>query len=385
MIVSRNISDFIKSCADKYSIITINGPRQSGKTLLSKLLFADKKYITLEDPDSREFALQDPRGFLNSVGSCNVILDEIQNAPQLLSYIQGIVDQSDRTAQFILTGSQNFLMLEKISQSLAGRTAIITLLPFCYSELSHFNNKVKTPEDIIFFGGYPPIYHKNHNPSIWCKDYVMTYIERDVRKIINISDLLKFQVFLKLCAGRIGQLINFSSIATEVGVSYNTIKAWLSILEASYIIYLHKPHFQNFNKRLVKLPKLYFFDTAIACSLLGITKPAQIFSHYMKGQLFENFVIIELLKNRFNAGKNNNLYFWRDNHGKEIDIIIDNAQELASIEIKASQTFSENFLKNLKYWHALTGYRKGSVIYQGDKNYTYHEYDLLNWKNLQNL
>ncbi len=262
-------------------------------------------------------------------------------------------------------------MLEKVSQSLAGRAAIINLLPFSFNEISRYKSEYKEIDQIIHAGGYPPIYDQEIDPSVWLRSYIMTYLERDVRKILNISDITKFQVFMRICAGRIGQLMNFSSLATEIGVTYHTIKSWLSILEASYIVYLHKPHFKNFSKRLVKQPKLYFYDTAIACALLGIKEHSQIFDHYMRGLLFENFVIMELIKNRFNQGQDNNLYFWRDNHGHEVDVIIEDVSKLIAVEIKSSQTFSPDLLRGLKYWKELTGYTNVHLVYQGSKNFTF--------------
>lgn len=391
MIIKRDIENFVKYCASKFPVLTITGPRQSGKTTLAKNLFKNSKYVTLEDPDTLEVALYDPRGFLNSLGSGPIILDEVQNCPLLFSYIQAIVDSKKESCQFILTGSQNFLMLEKVSQSLAGRAAIINLLPFSFNEISQYKEHGKDKEkyreidQVIYSGGYPPIYDKEINPSVWLSSYIMTYLERDVRKILNISDLAKFQVFMRICAGRIGQLINFSSLATEIGVTYHTIKSWLSILEASYIVYLHKPHFKNFSKRLVKQPKLYFYDTAVACALLGIKDPSQIFDHYMRGSLFENFVIIELIKARFNQGQDNNIYFWRDNHGHEVDVIIDNGSKLTAVEIKSSQTFSPDLLRSLKYWKELTSETNVHLVYQGDKSFILQNDRIISWKDIIQL
>lgn len=303
MIITRDIQAFVEYCVQKFPIVVITGPRQSGKTTLAKKIFGTDNYISLEDPDQRDLALKDPRSFLMAAGSGNAILDEVQNCPELFSYIQTIVDHNGRNGQFILTGSQNFQMLEKITQSLAGRVAIITLLPFSVNEIKKCDMAENIEiEQLVYSGFYPPIYDRESNPSLWCRNYITTYLERDVRKLTNVSDLAQFQIFMRLCAGRIGQLINFSSLANEVGVNYGTIKAWLSIMEASYIIYLHRPHFKNFNKRLVKQLKLYFYDTGLACALLSIATPEQMFSHYMKGLLFENMVIVDMIKNRFNKG-----------------------------------------------------------------------------------
>ena len=321
----RDITESILYAAKYYPVITITGPRQSGKTTLAKSLFPDKQYISLEDPDMREFATKDPRGFLD-VYKDGAIIDEVQHCPELFSYIQTKVDLDGVNGQFILTGSQNFLLLAKVSQSLAGRVGIIHLLPLSYSEISSKINLENNPNNLIYKGFYPKLYKTDLSPSVWYRDYIRTYIERDVRQMKNITDLVAFQTFLKICAGRVGQLINFSSISTECGISYNTIKSWLSVLQTSFIIYMLKPHHKNFNKRLVKQQKLYFYDTGLACSLLGIESPDQLQTHYARGALFENMVIMEILKNRLNSGKEEGLYFWRDNHGHELDILIDDKE-----------------------------------------------------------
>ena len=380
MIIARDIENFVKYCANKFPVLLITGPRQSGKTTLAKKLFLNSTYITLEDPDTLSIALRDPRGLLNSLGNGPIILDEVQNCPMLFSYIQGIVDSKKENCQFILTGSQNFLMLEKVSQSLAGRAAIITLLPFSFNEIARYKSEYKNIDQVIHAGGYPPIYDKKIEPAVWLRSYIMTYLERDVRKILNISDIAKFQAFMRMCAARIGQLVNFSSIATEIGVRYQTIQSWLSILEASYVVYLHKPYFKHFNKRLIKQPKLYFYDTAIACVLLGIKEHSQIFDHYMRGSLFENFIIMELIKNRLNKGEDNNLYFWRDSHGHEIDVIIEESDKLIALEVKSSETFNQNLLKGLKYWKKLTEHTNAHLVYQGNKSFTFEGYNIVNWK-----
>lgn len=385
MIIDRDIEGFVKYCAEKFPVLTITGPRQSGKTTLAKKLFGQKgKYVTLEDPDTLDIARNDPRGLLNSVGEGSLILDEIQNCPILCSYIQDIVDTKRQNCQFVLTGSQNFLMLEKVSQSLAGRAAVINLLPFSLNEIWKCDAEIKDISELIWRGGYPAIYNQQITPTIWLNSYIATYLERDVRTILNITDLAKFHVLVRLCAGRIGQLVNFSSIATEVGISYHTIKSWISILEASYIIYLHKPYFKNFNKRLVKQPKLYFYDTALAVVLLGIKEASQIFEHYMKGALFENFVLMELLKGRFNQGTQNSLYFWRDSHGHEVDIVIDDAQ-LLPIEVKASQTFSSDMIKNLRYLSKLSSVNGGYLVYQGDKSFEFQGFQVVGWKDIRHI
>lgn len=382
--IRRDIAGFIEYCASKFRVISITGPRQSGKTTLAKMLFGKENYISLEDPDNRERALSDPRGFLSSLPSKNVILDEVQNCPNLFSYIQTIVDSREHNCQFILTGSQNFGMLEKITQSLAGRVVMVELLPLSYNEIGQYKD-FSNVDELIYKGGYPQVHAQNVDPVLWCKSYVMTYLERDVRSMLNIVNLSKFQLFMRLCAGRVGQLVNFSSIARECGVSYNTIKSWLAVLEARYIIYLHNPYFKSFNKRLVKQKKLYFYDTSIACALLGIKSHEQILGHYARGALFENFVIMEIIKNKFNQGLANNTYFWRDVSGHEVDIIIDDGDNVMPIEVKASQTFSSDLTKGLKRWCALSGDNNTSLVYQGDKSFVFQDTNVVDWKNIRSL
>ena len=286
--------------------------------------------------DAREFASEDPRGFLEQYskksGRAGVILDEIQNTPNLFSYLQVSVDQDPRPGFYILTGSQNILLNQHISQTLAGRISIQTLLPFSIEELQEANRLPEDPFTTLFQGFYPPIYTKAIDPQDWYKGYVQTYVERDARQIRNISDLSVFQKFVKLCAGRIGQLLNLTSLSNDCGISVNTARSWISILEASYIIFLLQPHHKNFSKRLIKSPKLYFYDPGLASYLLGIESPKMLFQHYLRGGLFESMVLCNLMKQRFNAGKTSNLYFWRDKTGLEVDCLIEKADGLVPIE-----------------------------------------------------
>jgi len=347
----------------QYKAIAVIGPRQSGKTTLVKSGFPDKPYVNLENPDMRNFALEDPKAFLGQFPNC-AILDEVQRTPELFSYLQQILDENDQTAQFILTGSNNFLLQQSITQSLAGRVGYLNLLPFSLSEI-----KAIAPTEIhelLFKGFYPPLYDKPFEIQKWFSNYIRTYIERDVRQLRSIENLVVFEKFLKLCAGRVGQLLNKNALALETGVDSKTIESWIGVLEASFIIFRLQPHHKNFNKRIVKMPKLYFYDVGLASALLGVQEAGQLEFHPFKGGLFENMVVVELLKQRLNKGKLNNMYFWRNSKGNEIDIVIDNFDELIPIEIKSGKTITNDYFKGLKYWNNLTGCNGGKVIYGGN-------------------
>lgn len=350
--ILRILEEKLARSAKKYPVIVITGPRQSGKTTLVKKTFPDKAYVSLEDLDVRDFAAADPRGFLNSFPK-GVILDEIQRVPELLSYIQTRVDENKKNGFFILTGSQNFLLMDKLSQTLAGRVHILQLLPFSLEELSQAGKLPRTVEKMIFQGMYPRIYQKASSPLEWYGDYLQTYVERDVRLIKNIENLALFQKFLKLCAARTGQLLNFSSIGEECGIKHNTVKAWLGILEASFIIHLLRPYHESFNKRLVKMPKLYFVDTGLACSLLEIENEKQLKSHPLRGNLFETAIVAELIKSRTNQGRRPNAYFWRDKTGHEIDFVMEQSGMTMLAEIKSSETISSDLFKNLLFWRKI--------------------------------
>lgn len=370
----------------KFPVVTITGPRQSGKTTLVKNAFADYRYVSLENPDTRLMVEEDPKGFLENI-SKKVIIDEIQHVPQLLSYIQTIIDAEKTEGMFILTGSQNLLMSEKVSQSLAGRTALLKLLPLNRHELKSVKGfKDDSYEDNIYKGSYPAIFSDKIDPGDFYPAYLETYVQRDVRNIQNIRNLRTFTTFLKLCAGRTGQILDLSSLANDTGISVNTAKEWISVLEASYIIFLLSPYYKNFSKRLIKSPKLYFYDTGLASFLLGIENRKQLSSHYLKGSLFENYVILEILKQRYNAGKQPNSYYWRDNKKNEIDCIIDGVTPKA-IEIKAGKTFSKDYLKMKKYWLQSTGLPEESfsVVYGGDDSFNFLNTKVLSWKDFHKL
>lgn len=361
----RKLKEKLVYASKKFPVLTVMGPRQSGKTTLIQMTFPEKDYVSLEDLDNRSFALTDPKSFLNMYPH-GAIIDEAQHAPDLFSYIQTRVDKNKVMGEFILTGSQNLLLSEKISQSLAGRTAILQLLPCQKVECAQ---ESKNLYDLIFKGFYPAIYDRDIDPVLYYRSYLNTYVERDLKLMINIKDLSKFHLFLKLCAGRIGQLLNLSSLGNECGINDMTVRSWLSILEESYVLFLLKPHHMNFNKRLTKQPKIYFYDTGLACHLLSIESSKNLETHYIRGAIFENYVAIELLKERFNRGLDSNLYFWRDHNGKEIDFIIDRGSVLQAIEVKSSTTITDSFFKGLKYWHSLDELKNNDLflVYGGDQ------------------
>jgi predicted AAA+ superfamily ATPase len=380
--IERTLASKVTSLAQKFQVITLTGPRQSGKTTLVRATFPDLPYVSLEEPDIRQIALTDPRGFLSNYPN-GVILDEIQNTPELFSYIQRIVDEN-RQIQFILTGSSNFLLMEKISQTLAGRTAVLHLLPFSLQELEPLADSY---ENLIFKGQYPRIYDRAIPPTDFYPSYIQTYVDRDVRMIKNIGDINAFIQFTQLCAGRIGQPLNNASLANDAGISPNTAKSWLSILESSYILYRLQPYHRNFNKRLIKSPKLYFYDTGVACSLLGIREQEQVNLHYMKGSLFENLILNEFIKRSFNRGENRQPYYWQDNHGKEIDCLLVNGEKVTAVEIKSGKTMSTSYFENLNYWRSLAALPENQefVVYGGDQSMQTGAGTLISWKNLDRI
>ncbi len=381
--INREAESKLISLAKQFKAVALVGPRQSGKTTLAKHAFSHLPYVSLENPDIRRYAHEDPRGFLSQFNN-GAILDEAQRVPEIFSYLQQILDEDDTPGKFIITGSNNFLLQESISQSLAGRIAYLYLLPFSISELLPV--KVQTLDELIFKGGYPPIYDQPVETGMWYSNYIRTYIERDVRQLKNITDLNTFDRFVRLCAGRIGQLLNMSNLAIETGVESKTISSWISVLESSFIIHRLQPYHSNFNKRLVKMPKIYFYDTGLACALLGIHDLNQLTYHHLAGSLFENLVVSELIKNRFNQAVNNNLYFWRDNVGHEIDLIIENPEGPFPVEIKYGKTVTQEFFKGLLFWHKISKSLNGAVVYGGDSNQKRsNNTDVISWKNLGNL
>ena len=386
IMIGRDATTTLLQLAKGYPILAITGPRQSGKTTLAQAVFPKKPYVSLEDPDQREFANTDPRGFLARYPD-GAILDEVQKCPDLFSYLQTHVDLDGRVGLFVLTGSQQFGLLSGISQSLAGRVGLIQLLPFSLSELIAAGSSPDRLEEILFQGSYPPIYDKELTPGNWYSNYVMTYVERDVRQIVNVRDLNTFQRFVRMCAARTGQLLNLSSLANDCGITHNTEKAWLSVLEASYIIFLLHPHHRNFNKRLVKAPKIYFFDTGLAAWLSGIQNSEQIAVHPMRGPLFETWVVSELLKGRFNRGLTSNIYFWRDSTGNEIDVLVENGDKLIPVEIKSGQTVTRDYFKGLNKWLSIGGSASGigRLIYGGDHSQSRTGFEVLSWRDIARL
>lgn len=378
--IKRDITSELLQSAQEYPIVTIIGPRQSGKTTLAKMTFPDYEYCSLEDPDIRRFATEDPRSFLQTYAK-NVIFDEIQRVPELLSYLQGIVDSDSDKAQFILTGSHQLSLRAEIAQSLAGRTALLTLLPLSISEVLSFS-KVESRDELLFKGLFPRVYNDNLNPSRAYASYYKTYVERDVRQLINLKNLSLFEKFLKLLAGRVGQVINFNSLSNDVGVSGATLKEWLSVLEASFIIFKLEPYFENFGKRVIKSPKIYFTDTGLLCYLLDIDSAKTVSRDPLIGNIFENLVVLELLKSRLNRGLSANLYYYRDTNGMEVDVVFKKASVLTPIEIKSVATFNKVFSKSVKKFQGLTELAgKGYIIYSGEFTPSTDYYRVLNFIN----
>ena len=368
MLIDRTIEPVLKSLVLQYPVVMITGPRQSGKTTLCRKVFPEMAYVNLEAPDVRQFAQDDPRGFLASYRD-GLIIDEIQRVPEITSYIQPLVDEHRVPGQFILTGSQQFEVMEGITQSLAGRTAILKLLPFSIEELSYKSN-LPSLDRLLLTGFYPRIYDMNLEPTRAMGDYIETYVERDLRRLINIRELSLFEKFLKLCAGRSGQLLNLQSLANDTGISHTTARGWLTILEASYIVYVLKPYYRNISKRLIKSPKLYFYDVGLASYLLGIENEGQMSRDPLRGNLFESMVVMEALKFRLNRGKRDNMTFYRDSSGNEVDLVLEFGSSVFPVEIKGGMTVSRDYFKGLQHFEKnnLALPIGGAIVYGGDKN-----------------
>lgn len=369
--------------ARAFRVLTITGPRQSGKTTLSRAAFPDKPYVNLEAADERGFALQDPRGFLDRFPD-GAVIDEAQNAPELFSYIQVLVDEDPRPGRFVLTGSQNFGLLSRITQSLAGRVGILHLLPLSIAELRDGGVRLRDVDDWIHRGFYPALYGGGIDPGAWFGAYVTTYIERDVRQITRVQDLNLFQRFVALCAARTGQLLNLANLATECGLSQSTVREWLSVLEASYIVHLLRPHHENLGKRVVKTPKLYFHDPGLAAFLMGIQDERQLSLHPARGALFETLVVGEFLKSRFNAGERSNIFFWRDNVGTEVDVLVEDGRGLFPIEIKSGKTWQDEYIRSLRLFANYAGPRAygAGVVHAGNGSYTRQDISVRSWRDL---
>lgn len=380
--IKRDILKELKILLKEYPIVTLLGPRQAGKTTLVKEFLKGYEYSNLESPEVRSFALEDPKAFLSQFKS-KVILDEIQRVPELLSYIQVSVDNIKKNGQYILTGSHQLALQEAVTQSLAGRTAIINLMPFSISELTKSNKQKKTFQEYCHYGFLPRIYDQNQRPLTAYSNYYKTYIERDVKLLINLKDLSIFEKFFKLLAGRVGQLIDYSSLANDVGVDAKTIKNWLSILEASFIVYKLNPYFENFGKRVIKSPKYYFTDVGLLCFILGITNQDQITRDPLVGNIFENLIVMECLKNRYNKGLVANMYFYRDSNKNEVDLIIQDGRNLIALEIKSTSTFSSNLLKELENFKTVSKQvKKSFLVYAGETKKLSNNTEVINFNDL---
>ena len=376
----RTLSSLILKASKQYPVISITGPRQSGKTTLSKNLFSDFAYSNLEDPSTREFARNDPKAFLAQ--SKKMVIDEIQRVPELFSYLQVIVD-SEKKRKFVITGSQNFLISEKISQTLSGRVAIFKLLPLSLKELQDNRLPFVDIYKLLVKGGYPRLYDEKLDFSEWYGNYIETYLQRDVREIKEIRNLSNFQTFLGLCAGRTGQILNLSSLANDAGVSVTTTKEWLSVLEASYVIHRLRPFYENFNKRLIKSAKLYFYDTGLVCALLNIKTEKELAKHPLMGSIFETFVVSELQKQNLHRQMRLNFYYLRDKQGNEVDLLYKIGQKLHLVEIKSAQTFRMDFVKAFDYFAKISGKKtENQIIYGGNIKQKRSNFVLLPWKQM---
>lgn len=383
--IQRDASSKIKQLAKKFPAVGLLGPRQSGKTTLAKELFPKKPYVSFENQDNILLVTKDPRAFLDQYKT-GAIFDEIQRVPQLLSYLQGVIDdQPKKVGLFIITGSQNLLLLESVSQTLAGRIAFIHLLPFSYSELASSKYGTQSLNKLILNGGYPRLYDRKIKPVDFYPNYLLTYVERDVRQIKNITNLAMFQRFLKVCASRVGQEVNYTSIANDTGVDQKTVLSWFGILEASFIAFRLQPFYNNLGKRLTQMPKLYFYDTGLCCSLLELETESHVNTHPLRGALFENLIILELLKTRFNNGQRSNLFYWRDRTGNEIDVLLDQSSQVVPIEIKTAATFTNDYIKGINYWRKINPNTKNAFVVFTGKTASLDKISILNWKEIASI
>ena len=382
--IRRDIEDRVRKAARAFPIVTITGPRQSGKSTLCRALFPQYTYVNLELPDSRRHAQEDPRSFLAGCRN-GTVLDEVQRCPELLSYLQVLVDEDPRAGRWILTGSQNLLLLESVSQSLAGRAAILHLLPLSRPEMLRFPTFPESLNDVLLTGGYPAIPDKQVDRADWLASYVASYVERDVRMISNVGDLTTFQRFVELCAGRTSQLLNVSALATDAGTAQPTAKAWLSILETSFLTFRLRPYHANLRKRLVKMPKLHFYDTGLVCWLLGIRSADQLRNHPLRGAIFETWVASEIVKHRLNRAEPGGVSFLRDRHGNEIDVVVDRSDTLLAVEAKSGQTVTDDMLRFARKGCTIlasSGEVESLLVYGGDARQSRHDMEVIPWEAL---
>lgn len=385
-VFKRAISAPLVAAVKQFPVTVLTGPRQSGKTTLLRLLFPDKLYISLESPDHLLSALDDPRAFLARAHRAGMIIDEVQRCPALFSYLQEEVDLRGRPGLFVLSGSQNFLLANKISQSLAGRAAILELMPLSYSEFASGELPAPSVWQYLFQGSYPRPYHEHLDTRLWMQSYLRTYVERDVRDVLNVRNLVTFQRFIKLCAGRHGQLLNLSSLAIDAGISQTTASDWLSLLESSYLVFRLQPYHVNFNKRLVKTPKLYFYDTGLVCHLLDIDSSDHLSIHGMRGAIFEGFVLAECRKYFYHQARVPAVYFWRDQQGDEVDCLIERGTELHAIEVKSSQTLQRSLLKGIERWQVIAGEsHRSSLVYAGEDTCSLKGISVVSWRAIDEL
>jgi predicted AAA+ superfamily ATPase len=385
-LIKRQAAQLLEQMAKGFPVVALTGPRQSGKTTLARQTFPDKPYFSLEDLETRQRVMADPRGFFALLPD-GAVLDEVQRCPEVFSYLQGVVDERARMGEFVITGSQQFGLLGQITQSLAGRVGLVQLLPLSLRELTYAGLAAKTLEQTVWQGGYPALFDQRRqldNPAQWLSAYTATYIERDIRQVLGVSNLSLFQRFVLMCAARTGQLLNLSALAADCGISHTTARSWLTVLEASYVVHLLQPYHQNFGKRLVKMPKLYFLDTGLLCHLLRIDSPQTLATHALRGSIFESWVVSETLKHRWNQGSPADIYFWRDNHGTEIDLLFEHSGKLHAVEIKSGATFSPDWVHACQRWQRYAGTAAAApvVVYGGRDSYSVNGVYVMAWHRL---